>query len=118
MRKKVPPRDLSLTALEKLKQILFEDKLTLQPIAIIIGSIINIQKTYVAVNDIWYETESFLDTVSLAFKTFHAFYCASSDKSKNIWYFLQIAAFSITTPTDKVGIKVKAIVKQITSCVD
>ena len=99
--------------LKNLRTILNVEKLSLYPIILIIGSIINVRKTYVIFNDVWYETNSFLDAVSLTLKTFRTFNYAYPDKARNIWQFVQLAGFDIRTPCEKFCIKVNSMVKEI-----
>lgn len=94
--------------------MLLEEKLTLQPIIVIIGSVVNVRGTYVVANDIWYNTQSILDAVSLTFKAFYAFDCEYPQKAINVWKFVQIAAFGIKSVSEKVGIKVKSMIKEVT----
>lgn len=98
--------------LEKLKEDLFKLKLSVQPLTVVVGSIVNVQQTYVFINDIWFRTDSFLDSIVLTLKAFYAFDCAYPEKSKNLWQFLQIAGFEITNPNEKTGIAVRTHHKQ------
>ena len=99
--------------LENLKSVLYHKQLTLQPLTVIVGSIFNIEQTYVVINDTWYETKCLLKAVSFTFKFFFALDCAYPEKSKNIWLFIQRAVYDIKIPGEKVGIKVKTIEKQL-----
>lgn len=87
--------------------------MTPHPVILVIGAIDNVRKTYVIINDVWYETNSFLDAVSLTLKAFYVFNCAYPDKAKNVWQFMQFAGFDIRSPFIRVGIKVNAMVKEI-----
>lgn len=84
----------------------------MQPLTVVVGSIVNVQHTYVVINNVWYKTESFLNSIALTFKAFCAFDCAYPEKSKNLWQFLQIAAFEVTFPNEKIAIAVKTHTKQ------
>ncbi|XP_043471995.1 uncharacterized protein LOC122504804 [Leptopilina heterotoma] len=97
----------------ELREVLNKKKLTLQPLMVIIGSIFSINEIYVVVNDVWYKTESVLEAADLTFKSFFVFDCQYPQKSKNLWQFLQIAAYNIPTPSEKVGIKIRALIKEI-----
>ena len=92
---------------------MYHKQLNLQPLTVIVGSIFNIEQTYVVINDTWYETKYLLGAISFTFKSFFALDCAYPEKSKNIWLFIQHAVYDIKIRGQKVGIKVKNIEKQL-----
>ena len=97
--------------LENLKRALYKKKLTLQPVTV--GSVFNIQQTYVVINDTWYETKSILEAASSTLKSFFALDCEYPENSKNIWLFIQDSLFKNKIPGEKIVIKVKTFEKQI-----
>ena len=100
-------------SLENLKTVLYAKKLTLQPLTVIVGSLVDVRKTYCVVNNYWYETTSFLDAISLTFKSFFVFDCEYPEPCKNIWLFIQHSMFNIKLPSERIPLRVNSLVKQV-----
>ena len=98
---------------EDLKSVLLAKKLTLQPVIVLVGTIVNFRKIYVVINDNWYESTSFLKAVDLSFKSFFALDCNYPASCSNIWFLIQFGIYEIPLPLTGVALKVKTIAKQI-----
>lgn len=70
--------------------------LTLQPMVIAIGSIVNLTSFYVIINDIKYEATSLINAVNLSFQVFFALDAKYPVDSEMVWYFLQYHIYGIT----------------------
>lgn len=81
--------------LEKRKEKLEAFGLTLQPMIIAIGSIINLTNFYVVVNNIKYESTSLMNAVNLCFQVFFALDAKYPVDSEMVWYFLQYHVYKI-----------------------
>ncbi|CAG9814447.1 unnamed protein product [Phaedon cochleariae] len=76
-------------------------KLTMQPIPILVGkSILNIEKSFVSVNDILWEMESPLKVIDLCFECFYAFNAKYPAESEMVWTFVQQSFYEIFTDYD------------------
>lgn len=87
-------------SLERLKEKLRKQGLTLQPLIILAGPLAKIDKAYVCVNDILYSVDSVLDAIDLCFKTFIVFDSAYPVKSEKYWTVIQKSIYEIDFPTD------------------
>ncbi|XP_029160239.1 uncharacterized protein LOC114932252 [Nylanderia fulva] len=81
--------------LEKRKEKLEAFGLTLQPMIVAIGSIINLTNFYVVVNNIKYESTSLINAVNLCFQMFFALDAKYPIDSEMVWYFLQYHIYDI-----------------------
>lgn len=80
---------------------------------VVVGTILTFKTTYVVVNNVWFETANFLDTLDLAFKAFFSLDAEYPEESINIWQFVQLCIYDIPLPPKGISIKVKAIAEQI-----
>ncbi|XP_047998149.1 uncharacterized protein LOC125235594 [Leguminivora glycinivorella] len=89
-------------------------KLTLQPVIVIVGSsYMDIQKYYVVVNDLFYETNSILKAVDTCFKIFHSLHCQYPTESVCVWNFLQLGLYQLKTKWDKTYSTVNAFITDL-----
>lgn len=82
--------------LEKRKEKLENYGLTLQPMLVTIGSIVNMTAFYVIVNNTKYESTSLVNAVNLCFQVFFALDAKYPVDSDIVWYFLQYHVYGIT----------------------
>lgn len=75
--------------LQKRKEKLEAFGLTLQPMVVTIGSIVNLTAFYVIVNNVKYESTSLINAVNLCFQVFFALDARYPVDSEMVWYFLQ-----------------------------
>lgn len=80
--------------LEKRKEKLEAFELPLQPMVVVIGSIINLTSFYV-VNNVKYESTSLINAVNLCFQIFFALDAKYPVDSEMLWYFLQYHVYNI-----------------------
>lgn len=83
--------------LQKRKEKLEVFGLTLQPMLVAIGSIINLTTFYVIVNNFKYECTSLVNAINLCFQVFFALDAKYPVDSEMIWYFLQYYIYDITS---------------------
>lgn len=84
--------------LQKRKEKLESFGLTLQPMVITIGLIINLSAFYVIVNNVKYESTSLINAVNLCYQIFFALDAQYPVDSEMVWYFLQHYIYDINSP--------------------
>ncbi|XP_039303477.1 uncharacterized protein LOC120357365 [Solenopsis invicta] len=82
--------------LHKRKEKLEAYGLTLQPMVVAVGSILNLTSFYVIINDIKYTSTSLMNAIDLCFKIFFALDATYPADSEIVWYFLQQYIYGIT----------------------
>ena len=82
--------------LERLRTTLKEQNLNLQPLTVIAGPLLDIQASYVIVDDIKYKTESILHAIDLNLKVFYAFDCKYPEIAQSFWQFIQTIIYEIS----------------------
>nr|XP_049697279.1 uncharacterized protein LOC110383436 [Helicoverpa armigera] len=89
-------------------------KLTLQPVIVIVGSsYTDIQKYFVVVNDLFFETNSILKAVDTCFKIFHSLHCQYPTESVCVWNFIQLGLYQLKTKWDKTYSTVNAFITDL-----
>ncbi|XP_043474875.1 uncharacterized protein LOC122506635 [Leptopilina heterotoma] len=109
----IPVSNEEDATLDRLKVTLLSKKLTLQPIFVVVGSLLNVQKVYAVIDDTWFECTSVLQSVDFTFKAFYSLKCAYPVETYNVWNFIQRAFFEIRPTGEKVSIKTRTLEKQI-----
>ncbi|XP_077278992.1 uncharacterized protein LOC143906658 [Temnothorax americanus] len=82
-------------ALDDLKRRLQRNKDTFQPTPLIVGPLVNIESSYVIVNDQKFKVDSYLQAFELTFKIFFAVDCKYPTYAETFWIFLQKTGFDI-----------------------
>lgn len=82
-------------ALYDLKRRLQRNKDTFQPTPLIVGPLVNIESSYVIVNDQKFKVDSCLQAIELTFKIFFAVDCKYPTYAETFWIFLQKSGFDI-----------------------
>lgn len=85
--------------LHKRKEKLEAYGLTLQPMVVAVGSILNLTSFYVFVNDVKYKATSLMNAIDLCFQVFFALDATFPADSEIVWYFLQKSVYNITNET-------------------
>lgn len=89
-----------------------------QPIAVIVGSLVEPKAIYVVVGNRVYKTESTLKAVDIAFQICFAldYHYLANDHS--LWTFIQKACYSIDIKSDKVSCSLNALLGEIQVVID
>ncbi|XP_039304090.1 uncharacterized protein LOC113003214 isoform X3 [Solenopsis invicta] len=82
-------------ALYDLKRRLQRNKDTFQPTPLIVGPLVNIESSFVIVNDQKFKVDSCLQAIELTFKIFFAVDCKYPTYAETFWIFLQKSGFDI-----------------------
>lgn len=82
--------------LQNRKEKLESYGLTLQPMVVAVGSIVNFTSFYVIVNDVKYTSTSLMNAINLCFQVFFALNASYPADSEIVWYFLQKHVYGIT----------------------
>lgn len=82
--------------LHKRKEKLQDYGLTLQPMVVTVGSILNLTSFYVIVNDVKYTSTSLMNAINLCFQIFFALNATYPVDCEILWYFLQQYVYGIT----------------------
>ncbi|XP_039303409.1 uncharacterized protein LOC105206671 [Solenopsis invicta] len=82
-------------ALYDFKRRLQRNKDTFQPTPLIVGPLVNIESSYVIVNDQKFKVDSCLQAIELTFKIFFAVDCKYPTYAETFWIFLQKSGFDI-----------------------
>ncbi|KAF7990195.1 hypothetical protein HCN44_011490 [Aphidius gifuensis] len=93
--------------------------ITLQPIPVIVGELVNPDSFYVYINDSlerpsYYETQTILHAFNLTLKVFFSLNCAYSLHAFSLWVFLQKALLKIDLPTDQCDREALSLIGQMT----
>lgn len=95
------PMDVQVAIAQRREKYL-KYNLTLQPVIVIVGSsYMDIQKYFVVVNDLLFETNSILKTVDTCFKIFYSLHCQYPTESTCVWNFIQLGLYQLKTKWDK-----------------
>lgn len=86
--------------LNLVKQQLQAAKLTLQPIVVFVGALVNVEAAYVVVNDILYRCDSAVHAVNLCLQIFFSLDCQYPQQAASLWTFVQAAGFDIHLQSD------------------
>lgn len=81
--------------IKSLRDKALKEKYTLQPLIIVVGSLVKVEGFYVIVDDQKYKTESCLEALDLCFKVFFTLDCQYPKPSFRIWQFIQNAGYQI-----------------------
>ncbi|XP_066586370.1 uncharacterized protein [Prorops nasuta] len=82
--------------LQKRQEKLLGFGLTVQPMVVAVGPIVNLTDFYVFVNDIKYVSTSLMSAIDLCFNAFFALDAKYPADSEMVWYFLQCHVYGIT----------------------
>ncbi|XP_051158544.1 uncharacterized protein LOC127279927 [Leptopilina boulardi] len=93
---------------EKLKAA----KLTLQPFVAVIGPFEDPLQFIVCIDEFFYDVQSALHAIDIAFKSFYALHTPYPPESKQIWLFLQKVVYGITETTDDHFTGVSTMIKE------
>lgn len=93
---------------EKLKAA----KLTLQPFVAVIGPFEDPLQFIVCIDEFFYDVQSALHAIDIAFKSFYALHTPYPPESKQIWLFLQKVVYGITETTDDHFTGVNTMIKE------
>ena len=80
-------------------------QLKLQPLTLIVESLLDIQAYYVGVDEVKYSTDSMLEAIDLNLKIFYVFDCSYPSDSKALWQFFQTDTYEIFTPDEKLTVQ-------------
>lgn len=97
------------------RELLRKNNDTLQPVPVIQGSINDIKATYVAINDIVYRTNTYVEAITLCFKIFYAFNCEYPKNSQNIWKFIQKYFYDIDHNKEKFVTSINVLIGELRS---
>ncbi|XP_065206914.1 uncharacterized protein LOC135836183 [Planococcus citri] len=101
------------TAVEKKKKEYLDQKRTVQPFMIFVGSYTQIESFYALINDHYYTFTSALDAVIFTFSSFYVLDLEYPAAAKNVWLLLQIAAYNITHKVDKIGTQLSVLITDL-----
>ena len=86
----------------------------MQLFVIVVGpTLLDIEASYVAVDDVLYKVATPLKAVDLCFKIFHALNAQYPIESHGAWFFLQTAVYGIKTVYDRESPSVRAIISSM-----
>ncbi len=84
-----------------------------QPTLIFVGNLEQLRSFYVAFYDTLYEVDTPLEALKFAFHLIFALDLEYSPIAENIWRLLQIAAFNITIPGEKIATQVTTLIGKL-----
>ncbi|XP_008203345.2 uncharacterized protein LOC103315932 [Nasonia vitripennis] len=94
------PSDMLLVK-EKARVYASERKMPLQPYIIIIGSVEDVQDTYVCIDERLYKVRGVLHALDTCFKAFHVFDLEYPTASTHLWLLIQKGIYQIHLPYDQ-----------------
>ena len=87
--------------LAKVKDALNKSGQTFQPTPVIVGTLLNIEACYVAVNETLYKTKSYIEAMTLTFKIYFTINCEYPERSRSLWQLLEKGVFEINDQPGK-----------------
>lgn len=81
--------------MERKRKEYTENKLPLQPLPVLIGTLTQVEDAYVIIDNLRYRLKNTIDAVDIAFKICFAVDCHYPPAALNSWLFVQAAGYGI-----------------------